>query len=553
MEGKKLNLKWVTEVIGEDYKNWKKGDVVRVQAQTGTGKTLMVTGNDKIKGLIDRMEGYQRLIYICNRVELKRQIKLDLLKKYNLEIPKINNKLDIDTLDKMTRINNIVITSYHSIAYSMLANTYNSEDNNLDMFDYIVCDEMHFMLADSSFNNHTRLAFNELITKADRNAIKIFISATMDEMVKVIEKAVEDSKNSFIKKNDLKLHTYNTGIDYSYLNTKYFRHIKDIITLIKNDKTDDKWLVFVTSKKNGQDMKNELDECNISNDFITSGSKTVEAKNITSESKFNCKVLISTKALDNGVNIKDDKVKNLVVMAFDKTTFIQEIGRVRFNILNAPTINLYIRTCYKKTFTNLVDRIYNPKFQDCELYMKDRSKFDRKYHNNLSSLADDLFYIDNDTKDITLNKMGYVRLIKDGAFAKIMIEKFENEGEFAFIKEQLLWLGLEDTFNKDNLIEDVTKEDNIDTLKGFLKDAYSEKKYFYKEKFIEDIMKIINNDENLKVLFNKISGNGNRAKGAKMFNKLFTSNKVNLDYVVCTEKKTINGERKNYWFVQCTL
>lgn len=66
-------------------------------------------------------------------------------------------------------------------------------------------------------------------------------------------------------------------------------------------------------------------------------------------------------------------------------------------------------------------------------------------------------------------------------------------------------------------------------------------------------MKIINNDENLKVLFNKISGNGNRAKGAKMFNKLFTSNKVNLDYVVCTEKKTINGERKNYWFVQCTL
>lgn len=481
MEGKKLNLKWVTEVIGEDYKNWKKGDVVRVQAQTGTGKTLMVTGNDKIKGLIDRMEGYQRLIYICNRVELKRQIKLDLLKKYNLEIPKINNKLDIDTLDKMTRINNIVITSYHSIAYSMLANTYNSEDNNLDMFDYIVCDEMHFMLADSSFNNHTRLAFNELITKAHRNAIKIFISATMDEMVKVIEKAVEDSKNSFIKKNDLKLHTYNTGIDYSYLNTKYFRHIKDIITLIKNDKTDDKWLVFVTSKKNGQDMKNELDECNISNDFITSGSKTVEAKNITSESKFNCKVLISTKALDNGVNIKDDKVKNLVVMAFDKTTFIQEIGRVRFNILNAPTINLYIRTCYKKTFTNLVDRIYNPKFQDCELYMKDRSKFDRKYHNNLSSLADDLFYIDNDTKDITLNKMGYVRLIKDGAFAKIMIEKFENEGEFAFIKEQLLWLGLEDTFNKDNLIEDVTKEDNIDTLKGFLKDAYSEKNIFIKK------------------------------------------------------------------------
>lgn len=549
MEGKKLNLKWVTEVIGEDYKNWKKGDVVRVQAQTGTGKTWFIM--DK---LIGNMKDYENLIYICNRIELKRQIKLDLLKKYNLDIPRLSDgKLNTEALDNITKIENIVITSYHAIAFSSLENTYNSKNNNLDEFNYIVCDEMHFLLTDSSFNNLTRLAFDELISNVHRNATKIFISATMDEMVKVIEKAVESSKNSFIKGDNLKLHTYNTGIDYSYLNIKYFKHIKDIITLIKNDKTNEKWLIFVTSKKNGQDIKNELDKYNISNEFITSGSKTVEAKNITSESKFNCKVLISTKALDNGVNIKDDKVKNLVVMAFDKTTFIQEIGRVRFNILNAPTINLYIRTCYKKTFTNLVDRIYNPKFQDCELYMKDRSKFDRKYHNNLSSLADDLFYIDNDTKDITLNKMGYVRLIKDGAFAKIMIEKFENEGEFAFIKEQLLWLGLEDTFNKDNLIEDVTKEDNIDTLKGFLKDAYSEKKYFYKEKFIEDIMKIINNDENLKVLFNKISGNGNRAKGAKMFNKLFTSNKVNLDYVVCTEKKTINGERKNYWFVQCTL
>ena len=270
MEGKKLNLKWVTETIGEDYKNWHKGDVVRIQAQTGTGKTLMVTGNDKVKGLIDRMKDYENLIYICNRIELKRQIKLDLLKKYSMEIPKFENgKLNIEALDKVTKINNIVITSYHAIAYSLLDNTYNSDNNNMDLFDYIICDEMHFMLTDSSFNNLTRLTFGELINTYHKNAIKIFISATMDEMVKVIEKAVESSKNSFIKGNNLKLHTYNTGIDYSYLNTKYFKYIKDIITLIKNDKTNEKWLIFVTSKKNGQDMKNELDECNISNDFIT--------------------------------------------------------------------------------------------------------------------------------------------------------------------------------------------------------------------------------------------------------------------------------------------
>lgn len=489
MKEKKLNLKWVNEVIGEDYKNWKKGDVVRVQAQTGTGKTLMITGNDKVKGLIDRMKDYENLIYICNRIELKRQIKLDLLRKYNLDVPKSDDgKLNTEALDNITKIENVVITSYHAIAHSILDNTYNSNNNNMDLFDYIICDEMHFMLTDSSFNNLTRLAFDELIRKVHRNSIKIFISATMDEMVKVIEKAVEDSKNSFIKKNSIKLHTYNTGIDYSYLNIKYFKHIKDIITLIKNDKTNEKWLIFVTSKKNGQDIKNELDKYNISNEFITSGSKTEEAKNITTESKFNCKALITTKALDNGVNIKDNAVKNLVVMAFDKTTFIQEIGRVRFNILNAPEINLFIRTCYKKTFSNLADKIYEPKFKDCQLYMNDKSKFGKKYHNNLSGLADDLFYIDNETKNITLNKIGYARLIKDGSFAKVMIKKFENEGDFAFIKEQLSWLGLEDTFNADNLIEDIIPNDEIETLQSYLDNIVDKKLFADEQQLISDLV-----------------------------------------------------------------
>ena len=548
MEGKKLNLKWVTEVIGEDYKNWKKGDVVRVQAQTGTGKTWFIM--DK---LIGNMKDYENLIYICNRIELKRQIKLDLLKKYNLDIPRLSDgKLNTEALDNITKIENIVITSYHAIAFSSLENTYNSKNNNLDEFNYIVCDEMHFLLTDSSFNNLTRLAFDELISNVHRNATKIFISATMDEMVKVIEKAVESSKNSFIKGDNLKLHTYNTGIDYSYLNTKYFKHIKDIITLIKNDKTNEKWLIFVTSKKNGQDIKNELDKYNISNEFITSGSKTEEAKNITTESKFNCKALITTKALDNGVNIKDNAVKNLVVMAFDKTTFIQEIGRVRFNILNAPCINLFIRVCYKKTFSNLIDRIHEPKFQDCQLYMNDKSKFGKKYHNNLSGLADDLFYIDNETKNITLNKIGYARLIKDGSFAKMMIKKFENEGDFAFIKEQLSWLGLEDTFSKENLIENVAEDSNLELLKNFLDNAYKNDERFTKEYFLSKMDEFINVDESLRMELNKIDGGKSRKKGMKAYNDLF-SNKLNINYNVGSKevKKTIDGKRKKftYWTI----
>ena len=37
-----LNLKWVSDTIGEEYKQWRKGDIITIQAQTGTGKTYFV-------------------------------------------------------------------------------------------------------------------------------------------------------------------------------------------------------------------------------------------------------------------------------------------------------------------------------------------------------------------------------------------------------------------------------------------------------------------------------------------------------------------------------
>lgn len=544
MEGKKLNLKWVTEVIGEDYKNWKKGDVVRVQAQTGTGKTLMITGNDKVKGIIDRMEDYEELIYICNRIELKRQIKLDLLKKYNLEIP-----TTIEELDNKKKIKNITITSYHAIAYRELEKIYNDKDYSLDKYSYIVCDECHFFTADGDFNNKTRLAYKSLVKTRHRNAIKIFISATMDEVANAIDKVMKEYKLDIFKKNTI--HTYSTGIDYSYLNTKYFTKISDIITLIKNDKSNDKWLVFVTSKSNGKDILDKLSSYNISSELIISGTNNKESKNITTESKFNCKVLITTKVLDNGVNIKDVDVKNLVVMANDKTTFLQEIGRIRFRIDNAPNINLYIYVSNKRVFNTFINKVYEPKFNSYNLFVDNKKEFEKKYDNDLSKVYDDIFYREVNTNKYKVNKFGLVRLFRDMSFAKDMLEKLEND-KFAFIKEQLSWLGLEDTFSKENLIENVAEDSNLELLKNFLDNAYKNDERFTKEYFLSKMDEFINADESLRIELNKIDGGKSRKKGMKAYNDLF-SNKLKINYNVGSKevKKTIDGKRKKftYWTI----
>ena len=105
---KKLNVKWVSDAVGEDYKNWKAGDTYYIDAQTGTGKTYFI-----LNTLLDnRVQAWEDLIYICNRTELCRQIKLDLLKKYfdkldNLGIkPKYiskdgNIEIDLEWLDNL--------------------------------------------------------------------------------------------------------------------------------------------------------------------------------------------------------------------------------------------------------------------------------------------------------------------------------------------------------------------------------------------------------------------------------------------------------------------
>lgn len=88
----KLNLKWISDVIGENYKHWKDGDIVKIQAQTGTGKTRFIIGDKNNRGLVDNMNCFEKMIYICNRTELKRQVKLDLLRKYNKKIEYIDKE-----------------------------------------------------------------------------------------------------------------------------------------------------------------------------------------------------------------------------------------------------------------------------------------------------------------------------------------------------------------------------------------------------------------------------------------------------------------------------
>lgn len=469
----------MTDTIGGDYKKWEAGDVVLIESQTGTGKSQFIK-NKLIPYLLD----HERLLYVSNRTNLKRQTKKDILDNFGLSIPDT-----LDELDELTTINNITVSSYHGIVNSILDHTYHDKPKiDLNFFDYIILDEAHFLLSDSSFNPLTYLAYDLFVNNIHHHSVKIFITATMQEIKNPIITQINRLNNNGFNLDKCNIYEYSTGKDYSYLSVKYFHRIKTIGTLIKNDKSDDKWLVFVANKqKEGEELLKMLGEDMAS--FVKSGDKNDEISNIINNSQFSKKVLIATKVLDNGINIIDEKLRHIVIIAWDEITFLQELGRKRVDIKNAEEINLYIPKRYRKSFSSKLGR-FKRKQKQIKLFENDKKSFHKKYDHNLGKYMglDDIFYYDTHLNQIRINKTGRVRLMKDIAFFSYMVDKFDSEEEFAYLYEQLSWLGLEYTFSTDNLLDSVLDDEDNTKLIEHLDSIVDKKLYNDDQQKLSDLI-----------------------------------------------------------------
>ena len=127
----KLNVQYVTDVIGEEYKKWRSGDVVKIKTQTGSGKTYFI--KNSLIPYIDELNALKifndfKVLILTNRINLSRQIKKDLLIKYKEKIPK-----KLEDIDKHKQINNVTIMSYQGLNEIIS----NDSDFNLNYYNYV--------------------------------------------------------------------------------------------------------------------------------------------------------------------------------------------------------------------------------------------------------------------------------------------------------------------------------------------------------------------------------------------------------------------------------
>lgn len=505
---------FVSDLIGDDWLyKWIPNTPVFISAQTGKGKNYFIQNLmvPKILEYNRRHRPINNILILSNRIALNQQNKLKLaqiIDKYSINsISYVNklNELTINQINEFYDFGAVKISSYHQLLKNNLLN----ED-----YAFVIIDECHFFIQDSVFNADTTNILKNIISK-QKNSIHVYMSATLDEIFPIILPMYIKKKSSFcpyyihspyapictldlidcIPENTLPFYykinykniefkytdeytdtayfydemgcqivpyyypyavIYDIEPNYDYIKTHILSHNKDslIEKISSNHNKDSKWLIFVKSKKDGEYLQEKLSKKNISVEFISSESKNstnTAYQQIIKECKFNTDVLISTAVIDNGVNLFDINIKNIVISIFDYTSFIQMLGRIR--PLDNQKINLYLldfhiyklKEEFNRNLNNIYDRLIFSTLPDNEQLNFYKTKLQKgQYDFSFDIIKKRPYYSTLSLYKFLNNVYFYIHFFKD-----ITITNNLNDSK----KNQL--------YNAINYLSDIKYDDNI--------------------------------------------------------------------------------------------
>lgn len=332
MEVRTFCERWLVNGIEEDYKNWlprgverhQKASRIFIESPTGTGKSSFIL--DKLFPFA--AESNYNVLYLANRSALNQQIKNALARK--LEV-KGKIKKDEATFYLPGSFCYLTVINYQAISLNPMALKMFLSD-----YTYIVFDEAHFFVEDSLFNAKTGLLLKLVLNKSP-DAVWIFLSATLDGSEDLLLTAADKIQpNNLIDPNLNKVvfrdHciVYKNNYQSAVYTPSFFRGIDDLMPVI-NRTAGEKWLIFISSIQRGKALQQRIKkETGRKAVFLSSENKADKRwKTLSTEERYDEDVLITTKVLDNGVNISDKGVRHIVIPFCDQTEFMQMLGRRR--------------------------------------------------------------------------------------------------------------------------------------------------------------------------------------------------------------------------------
>lgn len=443
---------WVSDLIGDDFKRWN-NEFVILDCGTACGKTYFC---------INRLGKYaankkKKLLYLCNRSKLRSQTYWQV-RNLNLQAT-------------------IYVTSYQALQKKI------QQGDTIPHYDYIIADECHYFTTDAGFNDYTDVAYNYVMKQ--KESVVVFVSATAKKFFKYLQ-----DTNKVKKKN-----SYRLDKDYSYV-TKLFYYQGDelhgIIDDILGNEVDSKIIVFCNSGNRIIDMSKIYGD---KADYYCSknakdkrlrtlcGWKENEQGKVIEEPAcikvyaddlitFDKRILFTTSVLDNGVDLKDRRIKHVFSEIIDVDTMIQSLGRKR-SLDKDDNCYFYIRLYQKKGIQGFINNI-SDQLEPVNLYKNNYSEFYQQYGNgkNRSKISRNkifynLFRKKNNYGKIKVNECKYRKYNQDYDMFTLMKE-LGHKGYLECILESSLTENAEDV---------VCNVEQLDCFIQFLKSIEGKRLY----------------------------------------------------------------------------
>lgn len=318
------NKKYISdEISSKEIEKWNNGDVVIISAGCGAGKSYFIKNV-----LYDRAKREnKKILMLIHRTNCVNQFQMEIEK---------DNKTDI-----------IDIKTYQSVEARIIKNgNYSFGD-----YSYIVSDEFHYFVEDSGFNCYTDISFNAIM--CCNTAVKIFMSATGDTMLQIINKFNDRKKQP---------HFYSLEADYSHLCSLSFFYQDDTIKSIayKLKKAGKKAIFFIQSVEDAHRLYKEFKDISL---FLcgknsNSGKRCYQdvdetkIENMLINQRFDEQFLITTSCFDAGANIIDTDLHTVIIDMKNVSSLIQCLGRKR-NTGKDDKLNVFIKAVSNKQLGGL--------------------------------------------------------------------------------------------------------------------------------------------------------------------------------------------------------
>lgn len=502
-----LEKRYITDVIGDDFKNWGKERII-IDAGTCCGKTTFILNAllGWVKEKYGENPGGHKILYLCNRVSLRGEI-----------IVKIEQSGEQSKEDGQEyEFQHIDVWSYQHLE-SMYKHDKKKLDDIMNRYDYIVADEFHYLTSDACFNHDTDISYFYLENMRKKKTV-IYMSATGKVLMDGWEKC---GKLRGVKR-------YTAKKDYDYISgITIYRTDNERREILSKLRHDEKALVFVRSIKELEKLHEEYgDEASY---YCSANNQTKgmdEFQDCIQNGQMKKRILFTTTVLYNGIDIKDAALKHIIVELINPVDIEQAIGRKR-PISPADTCRIYLREMPDNFIDNELKRVQEL-LEPGEAWLDKKETGGKSWNaffkkNNATALVDKRVTLgfDHYKCEYTLQKMA----INELRYEKSELEKMKKNGYTQTLKAEL--------FDKMGTVYEYYI---LDDLKKYLADNVNEP--IKKEEMRENIIRL-----------GQFKQKGNRLWGLKTLNKKLEK----FYYKISTKRnknRTVGIRDKTYWVIQ---